>query len=43
MRVEHAVRADQMLLAHHFGQLLRPQLVGERARRIAIKPREQSS
>ena len=27
-----------MVLAHHFGKALRPQLVGEGTRRIAIQP-----
>ena len=40
-RLEHArqraVRAEQMVLADHLGELLRAQLVGERPRRVAVE------
>src|SRR5712692_5656206 len=36
---ERAVQPKQVLLAHHFGELTRPQLVGERPRGVALEPR----
>ena len=36
---QHAVGTEQMVLAYDLGELLRPQLVGKRARRIGIEPR----
>ena len=42
---ERAVGAEQMILPHHLVELLRPQLVGERTRRILVEARgrEQTS
>ncbi len=42
---QRAVGAEQMILADHLGELLRPQPVGERARRIPLQPcgREQAA
>ena len=34
---ERAVGAEQMILADHVGELVRPQLVGERPRRVALE------
>ena len=35
---ERAIRAEQMILADHFGEFCRTQPVGERTRRILIEP-----